>query len=236
MSGGEHSTGRRGSNAVLVGVIAALLGAAVGAGLVYMLLSGQMKDKDDQLDAAAAAEAEQAKQVTDLKAQVGDLMSSVDKFKSQLERQKKQNQKAEQKVKNLEGTDLTDGRYPVNVKAADATPGSETLTVDVIQFLTGDVANKAAKANGDETPVPNDYYVVNESTKLRTLPVASGTDAALLYWHKDLQGLHGKPVSFTTFANVMNGSAQWQHYNQDGIYWITLNKGQVTKIEVQFIP
>jgi hypothetical protein len=46
------------------------------------------------------------------------------------------------------------------------------LSFDRAQFLTGDAADKAAAAHGDETPVPNDYYIVNDSPRLRTLTVA----------------------------------------------------------------
>lgn len=46
------------------------------------------------------------------------------------------------------------------------------LSFDRAQFLTGDAADKAAAAHGQETPVPNDYVIVNDNPKLRVLTVA----------------------------------------------------------------
>ena len=50
------------------------------------------------------------------------------------------------------------------------------MTFDLAYFLTGDAANQAAAEHGDETPVPNDYYIVNDNPSLRTharLPTVS---------------------------------------------------------------
>ena len=46
------------------------------------------------------------------------------------------------------------------------------LAFDRAEFLEGDAANTAAAAHGDETPVPNDYYIVNDNPKLRVLTIA----------------------------------------------------------------
>ena len=47
------------------------------------------------------------------------------------------------------------------------------LSFDRALFLTGDAANKAAAAHGDETPVPNDYYIVNDNKLLRTVVLST---------------------------------------------------------------
>jgi hypothetical protein len=48
-----------------------------------------------------------------------------------------------------------------------------TLSFDRAYFLTGDAANKAAAARGDESPVPNDYYIVNDNKLLRPVTLAA---------------------------------------------------------------
>ena len=49
------------------------------------------------------------------------------------------------------------------------------ITFDLIEFLTGDAAKQAwKKANpgSDQDGPDDDYYIVNDNAKLRTLPVA----------------------------------------------------------------
>jgi hypothetical protein len=53
-------------------------------------------------------------------------------------------------------------------------PAARAVTVDVIQFLTGDAAARAAAEDGAEVPPPNDYYIRDASSRLRTLPTAPG--------------------------------------------------------------
>jgi hypothetical protein len=48
-----------------------------------------------------------------------------------------------------------------------------SATVDVVQFLTGAAAARAAGEDNAEVPPPNDYYIRNTNPQLRTLPVAS---------------------------------------------------------------
>jgi hypothetical protein len=52
------------------------------------------------------------------------------------------------------------------------------LSFDQAEFLTGAAANEAAAAHGEQTPVPNDYYIVNDNPRLRTRTVAG--DAVVL--------------------------------------------------------
>ncbi len=47
------------------------------------------------------------------------------------------------------------------------------LSFDRAYFLTGDAANKAAAARGDESPVPNDYYIVNDNKLQRPVTLAA---------------------------------------------------------------
>jgi len=48
------------------------------------------------------------------------------------------------------------------------------LSVDVVLFLTGWEAEDAAAAHGDESPPPNDYYIVNDTPTVREFPVEPG--------------------------------------------------------------
>jgi hypothetical protein len=67
---------------------------------------------------------------------------------------------------------LAGGRHPVYLKTV--APDRPTITFDLIQFFTGEAATKAAAEDGEESPPPNDYYIRNVNSRLRTLPVQSG--------------------------------------------------------------
>jgi hypothetical protein len=67
---------------------------------------------------------------------------------------------------------LGDGTHEVRIVDVDAADGR--VTVDVVDLLTGAEAVRAAAAAGAaEVPPPNDCYVRNVSSRLRTLPVAA---------------------------------------------------------------
>ena len=229
----EHSA--PGSRTVMAVVIAAVVSAIVVGVVMFLLLGGKDDNADQELAAANAKIEEQAKQIGELTSQSGLLQKELDKLKGQLKHQKEKGQKAEEQANQETSTDLEDGRYIAEVKVVDTASAPQTITVDVMQWFTGNAANKAAKEDGEETPVPNDYYIRNESKQLRTLDVRSGCPVKVTYWHKDTS-TSGKSITFEQFGNLYQGSAFWQKANQQTPYWITLEGGEVTKIEAQFIP
>ena len=222
---------------VAVAITAVVTALVVGV-VMYLAVGGSDDSSEDELAAANAKIDQQAAQIDELGTQVKDLQKELDTRTSQLQHQKTQHQKAEEQLAAETSSDLADGRYPVQVKAVDPTSGSESITVDVIQFYTGDAANQASAEDGGEVPVPNDVYTRNESKKLRTLTVVPGTPATVGYWQKDTMANppKGKKVSFSQFAQAINGNASWQQMNQGSIYWITLDGGEVTKIAYQYMP
>ena len=58
------------------------------------------------------------------------------------------------------------------IKKIETKGGKVYVTMDQAEFLTGKAAADAATAHGDESPPPNDYYIVNDNSKLRTYPVS----------------------------------------------------------------
>ena len=63
------------------------------------------------------------------------------------------------------GEALADGQHAVRIDAV----GEHTLTVDVIQWLSGKEADDAyAEETGDTSGVPNDYFIRNSSTESRS--------------------------------------------------------------------
>ena len=78
----------------------------------------------------------------------------------------------------------TDIGFLVAGSRTSADPVVAELRFDRVQFLTGEEAERAAAANGDE--VDNDYYVVNDNPRLRTVQLLGSTtvsgDASFNSW------------------------------------------------------
>lgn len=75
---------------------------------------------------------------------------------------------------------LPDGRSAAYLTGLDTT--SNTVTFDLIEFLTGEAARAEWKEEHPENPdgPDNDYMIVNNNKKLRTLPVAADAHCVVL--------------------------------------------------------
>jgi hypothetical protein len=120
---------------------------------------------------------------------------------------------------------LTDGRHLAHVVKISTTKG--TITVDVVQILTGADAEKAAKADG--TMVSDDYYIRNENKQLRTLSVAATAKITENVSASDMRTGVTKNVnvSFATFARTAQSSSY---------FWLTTVGGLVMGIEEMYTP
>ncbi|MGE0794969.1 MAG: hypothetical protein AB7H43_03800 [Acidimicrobiia bacterium] len=92
---------------------------------------------------------------------------------------------------------------------------------DLAYFLTGEEAEAEAAARGDE--VNNDYYVVNDNPKLRTLIARGSTTVRVLV---------GGGATLTS-SNVADFAVE--RHEGSGC-WVTIEGGIVTEIEEQFVP
>jgi hypothetical protein len=124
------------------------------------------------------------------------------------------------------GEPLRDGTSPAYIHFVDV-PG-RTITVDVIQVLTGDEADRAYEARtGDAGRVPNDYFIVNQSPRLRTLPVADDVVVSLVRLSED-QSPDSDPGTFAELPRWVGRGAN--HFR------ITVEDGTVTAIDEQYTP
>jgi hypothetical protein len=124
---------------------------------------------------------------------------------------------------------LADGRHPVYIKTVD--PDQQTITFDLIQFFTGDAATKAAAEDGEESPPPNDYYIRNVNSRLRTLPVRSDAPITVNVLAAGSTGSATKDVA-VTLAEL----ATYFPNSGTAPFWLTVDQGQVTKAAQQFLP
>ena len=112
--------------------------------------------------------------------------------------------------------------------------GPLLLQYDLAYFLTGEEANQAAADRGLETPVPNDYLIVNDSHKLRL------TELGLLVGVKYIpEGNCCQPVKAhaAQFLEWMGQTNQTDFPPKDtSWWWITIAGGEVTQIKQQYLP
>ncbi len=131
---------------------------------------------------------------------------------------------------------LEDGRHFGYIRSAQLTAEPQVIVFDLAELLTGDEANQAAAERGKETPVPNDYFIVNDNPRLRQLPVAPGLRILLLDWTDCCDTV------FRADPQLFQESFDQKTYppgNYKGTfsgYWVTVRDGVVTKVEEQYFP
>lgn len=125
-------------------------------------------------------------------------------------------------------TDLADGRHYALLQALDTT--KRVLTVDVVQFLTGEEAEKAAREDGEEA---FDYYVRNQNPKLRDLTFAARMTIVTNTITAEESGSSSKDVTITLAelaSYVKNGRAK------GALFWFDLKGGVVVRLHEQYTP
>ncbi|HET8526239.1 MAG TPA: hypothetical protein VFM81_06325 [Actinomycetota bacterium] len=132
---------------------------------------------------------------------------------------------------------LPDGEYFGFVKSMNT--ASQTMAFDLACFYTGDEANQQAAARGDEVPVPNDVYIVNDNTKLRTLSFDPAAELRLIDWNQCCEFASGAQMPSFASAVAAGDFAEFDGFRYSGTlspYWVTIQYGQVVEIEEQFLP
>jgi hypothetical protein len=120
------------------------------------------------------------------------------------------------------------------VLTASVTGGKNYISIDYVQFLTGQAAIDAAKTDGVAQKdsqghwyVDNDYYIVNDNTKIRTFEVAPTASIKVLKTGSS----ELKSVTFSQFMALgptFASGKMLMHCNVVG--------GIVVALEQQFVP
>jgi hypothetical protein len=132
---------------------------------------------------------------------------------------------------------LEDGRHFGYVRSVDA--AGSTLVLDLAEFYSGDEANEIAAERGDEVPVPNDYYIVNDNPRLRTLVLSPDVELVLLDWNRCCDETFGPTVEQFAAAVADGEPVEIDGhltYGAQSQYWLTVAGGVVTAIEEQYLP
>jgi hypothetical protein len=123
---------------------------------------------------------------------------------------------------------LPDGKSAAYLKTVD-TQG-RTVTFDLVELLFGDAATKEyVKTHPDEPDGPPEgYLLVNDNTKLRTIPLAAQLSVKIV----DMNGDPSVPKSI----KLGDLSGHLSNERQAPLpYWMTVTNGQVTAIEEQYL-
>ncbi len=132
---------------------------------------------------------------------------------------------------------LADGSYFGFLESIDV--GSGVSGFDLACFYTGDEANEQAAARGDEVPVPNDVYIVNDNPSTRDVTVDPSVELLLIDWNACCETSPGAQLD--AFASALG---EQDFVEIDGFryagglspYWITIEEGRIVGIEEQFLP
>ena len=108
-------------------------------------------------------------------------------------------------------------------------PGDHELRFDIVQWLSGDDANKAyERETGDSSGAPNDYYIANESTKMRSAPVAEDASIYILDNPNDAVSL--TLVTWDRLQEHLPSALEGD------TYWLTFSGGTIREVCQQYRP
>jgi len=129
---------------------------------------------------------------------------------------------------------LEDGRHYVYAEAVSEGATGPELTFDLAYFYTGEEAAQEAADRGDESPPPNDYYIVNDNPKLRTLPI--GPDTVVRYV-PDGTCCNLKAGDIDAWSEAVNGTAPTDYPDMRYTgWWITVRDGAIERVAMQWVP
>lgn len=124
---------------------------------------------------------------------------------------------------------LSDGRHPAYLTALDAQTGR--VTFDLVQFFTGTAATQAATEDGAaEVPPPNDYWVRNRNSLLRTLTLSYNATITVNTLAAEETGNSRKDVTVTLAKLASYPSLA------NRLFWVTVSDGAITMLTEQYLP
>lgn len=128
---------------------------------------------------------------------------------------------------------LEDGHHFVYVRrASHPDTGPVTVRFDLAYFYVGEQAEQKAAERGDE--VVNDSYIVNDDPRLRTLPLADDVEVQYVL---DSQCCELQPWDIDSWLDAVGLSTNPSDYPGKNVpWWFTVEGGQITRIEQQYLP
>lgn len=133
---------------------------------------------------------------------------------------------------------LASGEYFGYLKSIDLTTGD--VTFDIAQWLSGDAANKAAVEDGvieEGDGVPNDYYVRNNSKRLRSIVMREDTVITVARCAAECGQFTGSIAGLAaSLKDTKPYNLDAPYRGQRAYYWLTVKDNVVQRIDEQFVP
>jgi hypothetical protein len=127
---------------------------------------------------------------------------------------------------------LKDGHHFVYVKKVLLRPdGSRRVRFDLAYFFTGTKAAKAAADHGDE--VVDDYYIVNDNPRLRTLPLADDVEVEYV---PESNCCELQPGNIDAWIEAVAATNPTDYAGTNVPWWFMVEGGEITRIEQQYLP
>jgi len=128
-----------------------------------------------------------------------------------------------------------DGRLFCFIEEFRNTDGTLTLKVSSARMLTGSEAATAARAAGEESPPPNDYFISTDDPQIIELTVDPDARVTLSTTRTGTQP-EGYEVTVQEWYAMVVGETPDMEVVRDLPYWLTVVEGAATKIEEQYLP
>jgi hypothetical protein len=130
---------------------------------------------------------------------------------------------------------LEDGRHAAMITGLDV--DGRAVEVDVVQFLMGDEATAAYREDHPDDPTgspDNDYYIVNDNPRLRTLPVVDDVSVTVVATSTSANDPHtiafeDLPGYFATYEGA-GGQIWWNPF------WLTVEDDRIVALDEQYTP
>jgi len=122
------------------------------------------------------------------------------------------------------------------IKSLKSKGSSFEMRFDPAWLFTGKTASQAALEDTGSSDVPNDNYVVNESTRAYTYNVAANADVRVLTTGANL---NGTPITVAQLAQIASGKNPLPKPLFEPIstgFWITIRNDTVYALEQQYHP
>lgn len=220
---------RRSPNVWLVAAAGVLAGALIGAGAAYALQQGRVSEAESRLtalrDTIRRTEAEKDAALE----RVAELTKAAEEPTMPAEPEP-----VEPQPSDSPATPLPKSTFTFVEKLTFGRPG--TIVLDYAEYLTGKKAADAAKARGDESPPPNDYYIVNENTKLRTFKIAPNAKVRLVSNPDGTSDPAGYEATVEQWAGYFAAPSDENAAIRAAGYWVVVENGTVTAVREQFVP
>jgi hypothetical protein len=126
---------------------------------------------------------------------------------------------------------LADGHHFVYVTRASRADGTTRIRFDLAYFYQGQRAEREAAERGDE--VVSGYYIVNDNPRLRTLPLADEVEVEYI---PSSQCCELQTGDIDAWVEAVLATNPTDYPGTTVPWWFTVEGGEITRIEQQYLP